>query len=80
MIEYNKDDDATRKSAEVNAKHVEAIDSTLKQISMKKEENETDLQVKLNKKNKWLKSKWKIIKNLIVIGLAWMFLFTVKPF
>ena len=32
------------------------------------------------KKNKWLKSKCRIIKNLIVIGFAWMFLFTVSSF
>jgi hypothetical protein len=26
----------------------------------------------------WLKSKFEIMKNLIVLGLAWIFLFTVR--
>jgi hypothetical protein len=32
----------------------------------------------LNYDTPWLKSKFQIMKNLIVIGLAWIFLFTVS--
>jgi hypothetical protein len=46
-----------------------------------KEENKDnnkieELNIDLPPRDEWLTSKWKILKNLIVIGMAWMFLFT----
>ena len=52
------------------------------QVVIKNDDNNNNKNINNNdvKKNKWLKSKCRIIKNLIVIGFAWMFLFTVSSF
>ena len=58
------------------------IDLHLKQLEFKRSSRNSSLNENVRileaKKNKWLKSKCRIIKNLIVIGFAWMFLFTVS--
>ena len=81
MIEQH--DDITNKYDEANL--AAAVELTLKQLddvnaNAKAVEALSPRQAKMIKKNKWLKSKCKIIKNLIVLGFAWMFLFTVSIF
>jgi hypothetical protein len=78
-FEYEASAEMARKAEEV-ASHGQ-IDLHLKQLELKSSRNgsinEND-RILEAKKNKWLKSKCRIIKNLIVIGFAWMFLFTVS--
>jgi hypothetical protein len=79
-FEYEASAEMARKAEEV-ASNGGQIDLHLKQLELKSSRNgsinEND-RILEGKKNKWLKSKCRIIKNLIVIGFAWMFLFTVS--
>jgi hypothetical protein len=79
--------DTFNKNENVNSDH--QIELNLNQSKLKKvdqvvikndENNNKNANINDVKKNKWLKSKCRIIKNLIVIGFAWMFLFTVSSF
>ena len=54
------------------------LNSHLKQLELEMKVNTSQEKASDLVKNKWLKSKCRIIKNLIVIGFAWMFLFTVE--
>ena len=56
-----------------------AVKSTCSEIK-KDKTLESEIGFEFSKKNKGLNSKWKIIKNLLVIGLSWTFLFTVSGF
>ena len=54
------------------------IELNLKQLELKNNDKSNERREnKDDKKNEWLKSKCRITKNLIIIGFAWMFLFTV---
>jgi 7-cyano-7-deazaguanine synthase in queuosine biosynthesis len=80
-FEYDETSAEMAKKAEEVASNGQ-IDLNLKQLELKSSSrnssiNEND-RILEAKKNKWLKSKCRIIKNLIVIGFAWMFLFTVN--